>query len=218
MTLDVVSGGASHPTLTSTAGFDHLLDILTRSMNTLHGTDFSKRFWGILLYRYLCKCVRIHQEQLPVPMLPAYIHSDDAILERKVSEATEGETQSNARDRIYALLKKGVRTLQAMQPVRGITARRTSAANGVLVTGFHRYEVITRRLPQLATRLRVQKANWSPFGATAKRQRLATLRGEAEDPLIKLALDWLPAWYVEEFDAIHQGIPVPRARDRKSVV
>jgi hypothetical protein len=40
-----------------TVKFDYLLDTVYPVLNRLHQFDGSRRFWGILLYRYLSKCL-----------------------------------------------------------------------------------------------------------------------------------------------------------------
>ena len=208
-----MSNDGSVPEPTQTERFDRLLDTVYPALNALHGRNESRRFWGILLYRYLCKCILAQSEQLSPTLIPAVIASDDSVLGAMVTESDTSTTavQSMA-FRVARAARSGLRDLRHAPSMwrdrsqyRCLSHRPVESSQSLL-TGFDYFHVISRHVPLPAAIMKTQGVDSSRLTEPSKREVLLEMVGDVNWPLARVALTWLPWWYVEGFSSIFSGV------------
>ena len=173
----------------------------------------SRRFWGILLYRYLCKCILAQSAQLAPTLIPAVIASDDSVLGAMVRESgTSTNAAQSMAFRVARAARSGVQDLRhapSMWRDRSqhwyLSLRPIESSRSVL-TGFDYFHVISRQVPLPAAIMRTHGVENSRLTEPFKRQVILELAGDINWPLARLALTWLPWWYVEGFSRILTGV------------
>lgn len=198
----------SAPALPDTAGplvqYDRLLDEMVGHLNAVHGTSRSRRYWAILLHRYLRRCLTVHAAGLLDRDVPAMPAADDRIEGPRIGA---GDARPDVRQRLRPVINRMVwRAKAAYRLVRGREYRSRFApysfrtAQSVLA-GFHYTHIISKLVDQPSAWF------WpSPLGSQvsldrSKRAEVNHRATTASSSLVRLALEWLPRWYVEEFAA-----------------
>jgi putative transferase (TIGR04331 family) len=126
---------------------------------------------------------------------------------------TESGTQSVA-SRVAKSARRGLRDLRYAPSIlrdrsqRWYLSHRPVESSRSVLTGFDYFHVISRHVPFPAAIMRTHVVDSSRFTETSKRQLLSEMVGDVNWPLARLALMWLPWWYVEGFSSIFSSIEV----------
>ena len=196
-----VTPSRAEPWDTATVVFDGVLDAVYPALNRLHRFNGSRRFWGILLYRYLWKWAQTGTS-------PNRIRNDSVSLE-------EG------RDADLARLKNQLRDVRYLpgEIMRraGVAFRlRSSLASArSILTGFHYYHVLSGQVDQPAALLdlRAGKLNRAPHASV--RYALREMIEDIDFSLARKALQDLPSGYVEEFRSLYESVQISDARNKE---
>lgn len=208
--------------LPPTARFDRLLDEIYPRLNALHGIDRSRRFWAILIHRYLRKCLMAGEVGLdPDRPLPPATH-DNAVLgpfvgAGETAPVPEAGVVSSARARLrgrWDSFPRTPRTAQAWLRLRRLNRTPMDGSRSVLF-GFHYFHVIAGLVDPPAAPLNLPSVGATTSADPSKRNAFRELEASADWRLVRLALRWLPTWYVEEFehrdDAVRLQRPIEQA-------
>lgn len=194
--------------------FAALLDSVYPHLNALHGTAHSRRFWAIILHRFLRKCLMVdaagHRTSEP-PFSPGH---DNAILGPMVGEGPSAPATAGAPapSRRISLPRSSAELGERLTLWR---LRRTPAAlSRSLLFGFHYFHEIGRRTDQPASILHLRSGGERPAQEPSKREAIRQVANGLEASLTRLALEWLPAWYVEEFRSRFDAVALRRPKDQ----
>jgi putative transferase (TIGR04331 family) len=183
--------------------------------------DGSRRFWGILLYRYLSKCLIAAREGGPQGAAPDRIPNDELVLGTRLGDEgreSGGVASGRGRARIGNVLRRDAFYLPGEAFTRAGTAYRlrgSFASSRSIVTGFHGFDVISRLVASPASLLAPRVGRGDRTADKALRDRLAEMAEDIDWPLARVALEWMPSWYVEEFRALHRSVEVVDASEKE---
>lgn len=190
--------------LKNTEIFDSLLDAIYPALNQLHRLNASRRFWGILLYRYLRNCMMAHASRLPAHRPHPPPNRDGSVLGLRVGQSlvpVVGFRRTAASWLLRSWLPRhGSRLIRSKDlhtwptPIIAIEAGHDS-----VLGEFHYSEPIRTLVQQPVTFLMEPKSKRPLAVEPEKRMVLAEISGGVNDALARLAFDWLPRYYVEEF-------------------
>ena len=184
--------------------FDALLDSVYPTLNALHGISYSRRFWALLLYRYLSKCLIVNEAGLPRLEAPPSVPNDEAVLGPRAGEAAAPMSSRREPRGVVRAAAHALGKLTSLPAIAGERKRlrrlwRTPMATSRTILGdFHYYHKIVQHLPTPAALLNPAAIPMEVQGDPSKREELRAAAAEVDSPLTRLALDWLPCWYVEE--------------------
>jgi putative transferase (TIGR04331 family) len=174
---------------TPTVLFDDLLDSAYPVLNQLHGVNRSRRFWSILLHRYLALWIYYGGK---VPDRPSINTTRRSSRLRWLRDARYFPGEARRRAATAYLLRSPL-----------LSARS-------ILTGFHENCYTIARLVD-------QPASWLPrnkFHGTrdlAVRNVLGEMIESIDAPLARMALEGLPASYVEYFRGVYESVQVADA-------
>ncbi|MGE3518436.1 MAG: hypothetical protein AB7J63_05745 [Vicinamibacterales bacterium] len=197
----------------ATVRFDRLLDAVYPHLNALHGVSRSRRFWAILLYRYLSKCLIVDRAGLPPREAPRTVLSDEAVLGPRVGDDTASESRARGGTRFRAVRNRLTWTsvtpaaFRERARLKGLQRTPVSGSRSVL-HGFHHFHVIAGQVPQPACWLKPEALRGRLNDDVAKRAVLQEIATTVDWPLARLALDWIPRWFVEDFLARDERVQV----------
>ncbi|MEX1257177.1 MAG: hypothetical protein WEG36_06125 [Gemmatimonadota bacterium] len=207
--------------LSPTVRYDRLLEAVFPHLNAVHGIDRSRRYWAIVLHRYLRKCLMAGDVGLDPerPALPP-THDND-ILGAYVGGGGK-QTNLASRPSMLRRVKKrlpaihpspaGVRTWLRLRQLRTTLVDRSPS----ILFGFHYFHVVADLVEQPSAMLQLPRQAIPASPAwDARREALADAESDVVWPLARLALRWLPTWYVEEFDARDASVPVRDPTERE---
>jgi hypothetical protein len=205
-----------------TALFDQLLDCVYPMLNKLHRFDGSRRFWGILLYRYLSKCLIAARTGVPERLAPDRIANDELVLGTRLGDAVAAGPAGSRVELALGVLRHSLlhdlRYLPGEAFSRAVTSYRLRSALAVsrsLVTGFHYDHVISGLVPQPAALLGAHTSRGDRKVDISARGALQDMLANIDWPLGRMALEWIPSWYVEEFRALHGSVKVANAGEKE---
>lgn len=188
--------------------FDLLLDAIYPSLNDLHQVRQSRRFWAILLHRYLLKCVAISKvpkvfRDIPTSSPVDAEDADNAVLGPKLGGRLPAP---QSRQAVTAPWTQRVALSMTSAPSRfrdRMLLRRLSRTSAMRMTSmlgfFHDVDIIARHVDR--------PVGWWSAAVTpgpvarerSKREDLHEIVKRVDWPLARMVFEWLPHWYVEEF-------------------
>lgn len=198
--------------------FDRLLDTIYPRLNELHGTRESRRFWAILLHRYLQKCIIVGRANLPPRKAPDSSPDDGTVLGPKLRdsfssrEAHQLEPSHSMTRAVLSLLSKP-RRLRERAVVAQLSRTSLSEARSMLGQ-FHGVGVVARYVDRPVGWWTVATRDSSIEASPSRRGDLREIAASVDWPLGRMALDWLPRDYVEEFAGRYGNVRIVRPEDK----
>ena len=205
---------------TQSSQFDRLLDLVTPTLNELHAISGSRRFWAILLYRYLRNCLIVHKAQPGLSPAPDIIGDDGDVYGPRAGEMLKS---IGCDLRAFAPKPLGPvrRWLEGFAVGRHHTQNAADFCTAVFPDGrsivgeFHSYEALHRFLSPPAAWLPLRLSANGTIADVHKRKRLRALATEQDWPLGRLALNWLPRFYVEEFIGRYRTVKLQKPEHKE---
>lgn len=186
-----------------------MLDGVSRHLNDVHGVRHSRRYWSILLFRYLNKCGEAIRAGLPVDDAPASPPDEDAILGMKEGDGAAPARRAGLLQRVghrLASLPRSPRAVRERASIKRLHDANADSARSLLY-GFHYYHRIAEMVEQPAAMLLAPRLK-NPAANPAKRNALREVERAEPSPNVRTALRWLPRDYVEEFSAREAAVPI----------
>ncbi len=173
----------------------------------------SRRFWGILLYRYLYNFILAQSDQLSPTLIPPVIASDESVLGAVVTDSgTSTASVQSMASRVAKAAHSGLRDLRYAPSIwrdrsqRWYLSRRPAELSRSVLIGFDHFHVISHYVPPPTAIMRMHGVDSRRLTEPSKRQMLLEMVGDVNWPLARLGLMWLPWWYVEGFSSIFSGV------------